>query len=44
VHTDAGDTYTFSEYKNWLTEAGFSSVEMADFGDRNGVAAIIAQK
>jgi len=44
VHTDAGDTYTFPEYKNWLTEAGFSSVEMADFGDRSGVAAIIARK
>lgn len=44
VHTDAGDTYTFNEYKDWLREAGFSSVEMADFGDRSGVAAIIAQK
>jgi len=44
VHTDAGDTYTLSEYKNWLAGAGFSSVEMADFGDRSGVAAIIARK
>jgi ubiquinone/menaquinone biosynthesis C-methylase UbiE len=44
VHTDAGDTYTFNEYRDWLREAGFSSVEMADFGDRSGVAAIIAQK
>jgi ubiquinone/menaquinone biosynthesis C-methylase UbiE len=44
VHTHGGDTYTFGEYKKWLTEAGFSSVEMADFGDRSGVAAIIAHK
>jgi len=44
IHTDAGDTYTFAEYKNWLVEAGFASVGISDFGDRNGVAAIIAQK
>jgi ubiquinone/menaquinone biosynthesis C-methylase UbiE len=44
VHTDAGGTYTLSEYKTWLGDAGFSSVEMADFGDRDGVAAIIARK
>jgi ubiquinone/menaquinone biosynthesis C-methylase UbiE len=44
VHTDAGGTYTLSEYKKWLADAGFASVEMADFGDRNGVAAIIARK
>lgn len=44
VHTNGGGTYTFGEYKSWLTEAGFSSVEMADFGDRSGVAVIIAQK
>ena len=44
VHTDTGDTYTFAEYKKWLTASGFSGVEMADFGDRSGIAAIIAQK
>src|SRR6202012_2150921 len=44
VQPDAGGTYTLNEYKTWLGEAGFSSVEMAEFGDRNGVAAIIAQK
>lgn len=44
VHTHEGGTYTFGEYKKWLTEAGFSKVEMADFGDRSGVAAIIAHK
>jgi len=44
VHTEGGNTYTFSEYKSWLIEAGFSNVEIGDFGDRSGVAAIIAQK
>jgi ubiquinone/menaquinone biosynthesis C-methylase UbiE len=44
VHTDAGDTYTLAQYKDWLGEAGFAGVEMADFGDRSGIAAIIAQK
>ncbi len=44
VYTDRGSTYTFSEYRTWLGEAGFSSVAIADFGDRSGVAAIIAQK
>jgi ubiquinone/menaquinone biosynthesis C-methylase UbiE len=43
VHTDAGGTYTFSEYTEWLMGAGFSSVEMLDFGDRTGVAAVLAQ-
>ncbi|HWF39890.1 MAG TPA: methyltransferase [Candidatus Acidoferrales bacterium] len=44
VYTHEGGTYTFGEYKNWLTDAGFSGVELADFGDRSGVAAIIAKK
>jgi ubiquinone/menaquinone biosynthesis C-methylase UbiE len=44
VYTHEGGTYTFGEYKQWLNEAGFSSVEMGDFGDRSGVAAIIATK
>ncbi len=44
VHTDEGGTYTLNEYKTWLAEAGFSSVEMVEFGDRNGVAAVIARK
>jgi ubiquinone/menaquinone biosynthesis C-methylase UbiE len=44
VYTHEGSTYSFGQYKNWLTEAGFSSVEMGDFGDRSGVAAIIAKK
>jgi len=44
VHTDEGGTYTLSEYKTWLGEAGFSSAEMVEFGDRNGVAAIVARK
>lgn len=44
VYSDEGGTYTFGEYRKWLTSAGFSSVDLADFGDRSGVAAIIAQK
>jgi ubiquinone/menaquinone biosynthesis C-methylase UbiE len=44
VHTEGGNTYTFGEYRSWLGEAGFSKVDMGDFGDRSGVAAIIAQK
>jgi len=44
VHTEGGNTYTVSEYTSWLSEAGFSNVEIGDFGDQSGVAAIIAQK
>jgi ubiquinone/menaquinone biosynthesis C-methylase UbiE len=44
VYTHEGGTYTFSEYKKWLTDAGYASVELGDFGDRSGVAAIIATK
>ena len=44
VYTHAGDTYTFGEYTNWLRGAGFAAVEMADLGDRSGIATIIAQK
>jgi ubiquinone/menaquinone biosynthesis C-methylase UbiE len=44
VYTDEGGTYTFGEYRSWLCDAGFATVEMADFGDRSGVAAIIARK
>jgi hypothetical protein len=27
VHTEEGDTFTLSEYRQWLIEAGFKNVE-----------------
>lgn len=30
ANTDGGDTWTESQYKEWLKEAGFSSIEVAD--------------
>jgi ubiquinone/menaquinone biosynthesis C-methylase UbiE len=44
VHTDEGGTYTLSEYKKWLTEAGFARAEMIDISGGNGIAAVVAQK
>jgi ubiquinone/menaquinone biosynthesis C-methylase UbiE len=35
VNTQAGDTYTLSEYTQWLTAAGFSRVETADIGSHS---------
>jgi len=35
VNTEAGDTYTLSEYTAWLTEAGFARVETADIGSHS---------
>jgi ubiquinone/menaquinone biosynthesis C-methylase UbiE len=35
VNTDLGDTYTLSEYSQWLTEAGFKRVETADIGSHS---------
>lgn len=32
VHTQEGSTYTLGQYGDWLTGAGFSKVETADFG------------
>lgn len=33
VNTENGDTYTVSEYRAWLAEAGFASVETVDIGE-----------
>ena len=35
VHTEAGDVYTFGEYRGWLNEAGFPRVEAADIGSHS---------
>lgn len=35
LNTEEGDTFTLSEYKQWLTEAGFGEVETADVGMRS---------
>jgi ubiquinone/menaquinone biosynthesis C-methylase UbiE len=42
VHTGAGDTYTLSEYRQWLNEAGFGRVEAADIGSHSPL--IVASK
>ena len=41
---EAGESYTESEYRGWLTEAGFVDIERANFllGDRSGL--MIARK
>lgn len=33
VNTEHGDTYTLSEYRAWLGEAGFAAVETVDIGE-----------
>jgi ubiquinone/menaquinone biosynthesis C-methylase UbiE len=35
LHTGDGDTYTLSEYRGWLKDAGFSKVETADIGSHS---------
>ncbi len=35
VNTETGDTYTLSEYTQWLKEAGFTWVETADIGSHS---------
>lgn len=42
VHTNEGDTYTLSEYRKWLNEAGFDRVETAEIGGHS--PAIIATR
>jgi ubiquinone/menaquinone biosynthesis C-methylase UbiE len=42
VNTDHGDTYTLSEYREWLTAAGFARVEPVDIGSHS--PAIVATK
>lgn len=46
VNTECGDTYTLSEYRAWLHDAGFVSVQTADIGSQLGVIspAIIGTK
>ena len=44
LHTENGDTYTFAEYRKWLTEEGFSRIEMVEIAEGSGVAAIVAHK
>jgi len=35
LHTETGDTYTLSEYRSWLEDAGFKKVETADIGSHS---------
>jgi ubiquinone/menaquinone biosynthesis C-methylase UbiE len=42
LNTTSGDTYTFSEYRQWLSEAGFGRLETADIGTHS--PAIIATR
>ncbi len=42
VNSDEGDTFTFAEYSQWLSEAGFERVESTDIGSHS--PAIIAWK
>ena len=46
VNTENGDTFTLSEYRAWLVEAGFDAVETADIGQQLGTMspAIVATK
>ncbi len=46
VNTEHGDTFTLSQYRAWLAEAGFAQVETADIGLElvTGSPAIIATK
>jgi ubiquinone/menaquinone biosynthesis C-methylase UbiE len=42
VHSDEGDTYTLSQYRRWLADAGFAAIETADIASHS--PAIIATK
>jgi ubiquinone/menaquinone biosynthesis C-methylase UbiE len=42
VNTDQGDTYTLTQYREWLTAAGFTHVETLDIGSHS--PAIVATK
>jgi ubiquinone/menaquinone biosynthesis C-methylase UbiE len=44
VHTTAGDTFTLSECTNWLSDAGFESIETINLGQTVHSSAIIATK
>ncbi len=46
VNTEHGDTYTLSEYRAWLAEAGFASVEMVEIGEEGMMPApaVVATK
>ena len=35
LFTEEGDTFTLSEYTDWLTEAGFGPIETADIGSQS---------
>ena len=35
--TEEGDTFTFSEYRRWLTEAGFESVQAVPVGGHSPI-------
>ena len=42
VLTSGGGTYTFAEYENWLSEAGFEEIELAPV-PRRGTHLIFAR-
>ncbi len=46
VNTENGDTFTLSQYRSWLAEAGFATVATADIGEQGGMPApaVIATK
>ena len=39
VNTENGDTFTLSQYRNWLEEAGFAAIETVDIGEQGGMPA-----
>lgn len=44
ANTTAGDTFTLSEYTNWLRDAGFKSIETIDLGQTWHSSAIVATR
>ncbi len=46
LQTEEGDSFTLSQYRAWLEDAGFEGIETAEIGEQGGMAspAIIARK
>lgn len=42
LNSEVGDTYTIAEYRNWLTEAGFTRIKTVDIGAHSPL--IVASK
>jgi hypothetical protein len=41
--TENGDTFTFAEYCRWLSESGFTKVELLLSDERNPVIAAVKE-